>query len=307
MKATKPMHSILTTVVSTAILSGAVHAATLIYEPFDYAATGSTGNDGNYLGDGNQSGALGLQGAWTQTVNTIEMEVWSPGMTFTDGGGNVLPVSGNSARRSNRSGTSVLSSAVNSSAATTLTGDNTTMWMSFLYMDEGFSGPDSSVMLASQSIAGGANHALSSAGYGVGILVGEPTQTTGVSAGYYLNTTAVTTTAPSTFNPNNSEGTVFLLAAKINWKPDGTPDELFVFNITDLTTEPLESSAIASTTFDMSLAAQQSLDTLNIGETQVDAFDEIRFGTSFASVVPEPASLTLLGLGAGLLSFRRRR
>jgi hypothetical protein len=35
------------------------------------------------------------------------------------------------------------------------------------------------------------------------------------------------------------ENTTYLLAAKVNFKPDGTPDEFFVFNITDISTEPV--------------------------------------------------------------------
>ena len=130
------------------------------------------------------------------------------------------------------------------------------------------------------------DHSLGEAGYGVGILIGESGQqlSATVETGYYLNST-ITTRVQSTINPNDTENVTFLLAAKINWKPDGTPDEIFIFNITDLTTEPLEEDAIASDTFDMLLTAQQSLDTLNIGETQIDAFDEIRFGDTFADVV----------------------
>ncbi len=269
----------------------AVSSQPVIYEPFDYAPTGSTDGDGAYLGDGNQSGALGLDGMWSQQINNIEMEITNAGLTFTDGGGKVLPVAGKSILRSERTGTSVLSIAVNPTATTSLTADNTTMWMSFLYVDTGFSGPDSSVMLASQPLASSNDHSLNSAGYGVGILIGEDASAVNASveAGYYLNTTT-TTRVQSTLNLNDAEGTVFLLAAKVNWKPDGTPDEIFVFNVTDLASEPAEGEAIASNTFNMPLTAQQSLDTLNIGETQIDAFDEIRFGTSFGDVVGDGSS-----------------
>lgn len=276
----------------------------LIYEPFDYPSTGNTNGDGVHLGDGGQGGALGLTGTWATQINNVEMEVRDEAMAFTDSGGIDLPVSGLSIRRSSRSGYATNSIAVDPAATAALTSDNSTMWMSFLYEDEGFSGPDSSVMLASDPLALANNHSLSVAGYGVGILVGESAQAanSSVETGYYLDSTGTTRTQ-STLNPNESENQTFLLAAKVNWKPDGTPDEIYIFNITDLTTEPLEADAIASDTFDMPLTAQRSLDTLNIGETQIDAFDEIRFGTSFADVVATtPATrprlvITFLGDG----------
>ncbi|MDP0490234.1 MAG: hypothetical protein Q7Q71_04200 [Verrucomicrobiota bacterium JB023] len=260
-------------------------AEIVIYEPFDYPSTGTDGDEA-YLGDGSQSGALGLDGAWSQVINNIEMEVLEGGMEFSDVHGNVLPVTGNSILRSARQGTAVMASSVSSEAISALTADGTTMWMSFLYVDTGFSGPDSSVTLASEPLADSNDHSLNAAGYGVGIVIGEPSGGVNatVDAAYYLDATAPTVSA-STLNPNDSENEVFLFAAKINWNEDGTEDEIFVFNITDLSAEPAEEDAISSNTFDMLQADQAMLDTLNIGETQVDGFDEIRIGTTFADVI----------------------
>lgn len=270
----------------SSLLSGLGSAELVIYEPFDYPTTGQENGDDSYFGDGDQSGALGLSGAWNSLVNNVEMEVRDLPMTFTDEGGNELPVAGLSIRRTDRSGYTTHSIAVDPAATSALTRDHSTMWMSFLYVDEGFSGPDSSVMLASEPLNLANNHSLATNGYGVGILIGEsaPAASARVESGYYLDS-ITTNRLQSDLNPNDNENVVFLLAAKINWNPDGTPDEIFVFNITDLTTEPDESEAIISDVFDMPLTAQQSLDTLNIGETQVDGFDEIRFGTTFADVV----------------------
>ena len=36
-------------------------------------------------------------------------------------------------------------------------------------------------------------------------------------------------------------------------------------------------------------------------------FDEIRLGNTFADVVPEPATMVLLGLGGALIATRRKR
>ncbi|MEN8784191.1 MAG: hypothetical protein ABF379_07500, partial [Akkermansiaceae bacterium] len=77
----------------------------------------------------------------------------------------------------------------------------------------------------------------------------------------------------------------FFLAMKVNWNPAGTPDEIFVFIIDDLTTEPNEADALATDTFDFDLATQQSLDVLNFSDTQVGYVDEIRIGNTFGDVV----------------------
>ncbi|MBK1855709.1 arylsulfatase [Verrucomicrobiaceae bacterium 5K15] len=261
-------------------------AQVVVYEPFDYPATGTDG-DGVFLGSGSQNGGTGFSGGWSQLINDVEMEVTTGGLSFTDSVGRSLGVTGNYALRSARSGYTVASRSLSTSSVNALTSDNSTLWISFLYVDHGVSGPDSSLVLTSTQLALSNDHTLNSAGYGVGIMIGEPQ--TGANArvetAYYLNATASTRSA-SQLNPNDSEGTPFLLAAKINWKPDGTPDEIFVFNITDLSSEPAESEAIASDTFDMPLSAQQSLSMLNIGETQVDGFDEIRLGVSFTDVSP---------------------
>jgi hypothetical protein len=258
-----------------------------IHEPFDYTVTGTTDGDDSYLGDGNQNGGIGFDGAWTQQINNIEMEVLTPGLSFTDGGGDVVPVSGNKALRTSRSGFVAASRPVSASATASLTADNSTMWMSFLYEKpsalDGLTA-DSAVMFASTEPALANDHSLSSTGYGVGIVV-EDVGGSGpqyVSTGYYNGTTAVTKTA-SSFQPEDDA--VYLVAAKINWKEDGTPDEIFVFNITDITSEPAEIDAIASATFDMTLADQQSLDVLNVTETQTNAMDEIRIGTGFADIM----------------------
>jgi len=185
--------------------------------------------------------------------------------------------------------------------------------MSFLYVDRGFSGPDSSVTLTSEPLTLANNHSLSAPGYGVGILVGEsaPASSARVETGVYLDTVD-SSRVQSDLNPNDFENETFLFAAKVNWRPDGELDEIFIFNVTDLTTEPLEEDAITSDTFDMPLVGQQSLDTLNVGETQVDAMDEIRFGRSFADVIssevgasftPKVSSFTSLGGGAWQLAL----
>jgi hypothetical protein len=138
-----------------------------IYEPFDDPPTNPV-NNGARLGDGNQAGGLGL-GTWSHAnTNTNDIDVRDGGLTFTDGGSNVLPVVGNAMERVGRVGQAAVSSPIDSITTTGLTADNTTIWMTFLYQDLGFSGPDFGIGLHSESMIGNDAQSFASAGYGVG-------------------------------------------------------------------------------------------------------------------------------------------
>ena len=290
---------------SATLFSAPASATLFIYEPFDYADTGPI-NDGVFFGDGNQSGALGLTGTWSQVANAYnpdqspvnEIDVRAAGLTFTDGGGNELPVTGGLITRDNRVGQAAAFSDIDPSATAALTADNTTIWIGVLFQDRGFSGPDSVIALNSQEMIGNDNQDLVAPGYGVGVGVNStagPARNIGTIV--YDNSAVFSSErelTPTFDGPGASD--VHLLAMKVNWNPEGTPDEIFVFDITDITTEPDEADALAFATFDFDLAAQQSLTILNIGETQVDNWDEVRVGTSFEAAmggVAPPASLNL--------------
>jgi hypothetical protein len=79
-----------------------------------------------------------------------------------------------------------------------------------------------------------------------------------------------------------------VIVGKINWKPNGTPDEFFLFNVTNLSTEPAEGTAIASIiNLDFT---QSAFDTVAMWDSNNAITDEIRFGNTFADVmgVPDP-------------------
>ena len=310
--------SIVCAFASAFALNGSASATLLIYEPFDYAQTEPINNGAAFLGDGNQTGALGL-GAWSQrskgTLGTVaaptnnEADVSDGGLSFSDAGGNALPSKGNAWVRRNRVGQVATSSPILTSG---FSADNSTVWMTFLFQDLGFSGPDFGIGLSSEPMIGDDNQSLTAAGVGVGLginSIGGPARSIG--AVYYDNATGFdrVTEETSTFNgPAASD--IFLLGMKVEWNPDGTDDIISVYNITDLTTEPTNPLAVA--TVDLSQAEQDSLDVLNISDTQVAFVDEVRIATTFeeavggAGVIPEPSSI-LLGAMASLLAISRRR
>lgn len=285
---------------------GSAAADLFIYEPFDYAPTAPPNNDAS-LGDGNQAGGLGL-GEWSQ-LNTgqNEVDVAEIGLSFTDGQGNILEGVGNSFERASRVGQAAVSSPIDSSATAGLTSDGTTIWMTFLFQDRGFSGPDFGIGLATENMVGDDNQGLVAPGYGVGLGI---TSTGGTARNIHTalynnssNFTRVSEETPTFDGPGNSP--ITFLAMKVNWNPAGTPDEIFVFNISDdFTTEPDEADALASDTFDFDLATQQSLDVFNISDTQVAYVDEIRVATTYAEAVGlvAPAGEVKLSIAASASS-----
>ncbi|HCN79669.1 MAG TPA: hypothetical protein DIS80_00940 [Verrucomicrobiales bacterium] len=275
--------------------TGAASGDLLIYEPFDYESTAEINANG-FFGDGNQEGGFGV-GIWGQISNgavgtaaappTNEGDVADEGVTFTDAEGNELPVAGNAYERRGRVGQVACFSSIDAAATAGLTTDNSTMWMTFLFQDFGFSGPDFGIGLHSEKMIGNDNQDLEAPGFGVGFgIVSTGGQARNIGTAVYNNAVNFTRQFEETptFNgPAASE--TFFLAMKVNWKPEGTPDEIFVFIIDDLTTEPEEADAVASDTFDWDLATQQSLDVFNFSDTQVGYVDEIRVGNAYGDVV----------------------
>ncbi len=280
-------------------LLGAASADLIIYEPFDYEPTAEA-NNGLFFGDSSQpyDSGTGL-GSWSHrdaggngTPNNIaptnEGDIADEGVTFTDLFGNELPVRGNAYERRQRVGQVAASAPIDPAATAELTADNSTMWMSFLFQDFGFSGPDFGIGLHSEMMVSDDNQGLEAPGYGVGFgIVARSGQQRNIRTAVYNNSigaSQLAAEATPTFNgPAASD--VFLLALKVNWNPQGTPDEIFAFIITDITTEPEENEAMAMDTFDFDLATQQSLDVLNFSDTQVGYVDEIRVGTTFDDVM----------------------
>ena len=281
------------------ILAAPLSAELFIYEPFDYLPT-TEANDGRFFGDSSQPYDTGLGlGAWSHRdaqgngspngrPPLNEGDVADEGLSFIDESGNELPVSGNAYERRQRVGQVAASAPIDPAATAALTGDNTTMWMSFLFQDFGFSGPDFGIGLHTEKMVSDDNQGLEAPGYGVGFgIVASGGQSRNIRTAVYENSTGASRLAAEpnpTFNgPAASE--VFLLALKVNWNPEGTPDEIYAFIINDITTEPEEGDAVIMDTFDFDLVTQQALDVFNFSDTQVGYVDEVRVGTSFDAVM----------------------
>ncbi len=74
----------------------------------------------------------------------------------------------------------------------------------------------------------------------------------------------------------------------------GVPDELFLFSVTDLFTQPAEGSAIASIT-DLGFT-QSAFDTATMWDSNNAITDEIRFGTTFVDAIGNLVAPPLLTL-----------
>ena len=307
-------NSVLKACAAATVMTTPVLAELFIYEPFGYMPT-TEANDGRFFGDSSQPYDTGLGlGAWSHrdaggngtpngTAPNNEGDIADEGVSFIDDAGNELPVAGNAYERRLRVGQVAASAPIDPAATTGLTADNSTMWMSFLFQDFGFSGPDFGIGLHSEKMVSDDNQGLESPGHGVGFgIVATGGQSRNIRTAVYENSTAASRLAAEstpTFNgPAGSD--VFLLALKVNWNPEGTPDEIYAFIINDITTEPEEDDAMVMDTFDFDLATQQSLDVLNFSDTQVGYVDEIRVGTSFDAVMGRVAEKSSPQLSVGV-------
>ena len=296
----KPMLALLTAIAMTVVFVAAPAAAgtALVYEPFDYPGTNQNIN--------NQDGGVGFDGAWIASGfggNNFETGRTSfnvgSGTTVNEVGGLEFPglaTAGSGLARFGTAGQRHAYRLLSSAAQEALTEDNTTIWFSILLGSPNNNRFGTFIFGDTELFAGGSfpNGNMNGAGQGFG--VGFRTDNDGVAVGgsgsanavAFINSDSATVDVGSFVPVLQSGGThhdTMLIVGKIIWNPDGTPDELFLFNITDVSMgEPDEEDAIASLTADLD---QSTFDRISFWDTGTSIFDEVRIGTSFASVVPE--------------------
>lgn len=294
--------TLLAAVTASAMIAGTASGDLYVYEPFDYSTGALAGN----------SGALGLSGNWSSSGSN-QQSVVSPGLEFAG-----LSTTGNAARRTSAPGGAESSVALDATAISNLTQDNSTIYFSVLLRNDRFSagnenlafviGTDALAVpgsdLQNPTIVGGE-------GFGVhldGNVFNDPDSNGDIIEvfGYQIDDGVATQSTPS--NPivaTDDSVSTFMIVGKIDWAPNGSNDTLTLYNVADPTTGlPGSSFATMSADLDNTL-----FDTLAVESQQVATIDEIRFGTSLTDVgvVPEPGSLALLGLGGLLIGTRRRR
>ncbi|PXA05145.1 hypothetical protein DDZ13_04070 [Coraliomargarita sinensis] len=255
---------------------------TVVYESFDYAATGGTPEEAATL-EGN-SGGLGFGGSWVVDddggvagVDDQSFEVLDPGLSL-----GTLPVAGNSAGRIATSYRGIAYRVLSAASQSALLADNSTTWFSVLYQDAG-TGDDFAFVLGNQPHkATGSNPVLELAGDAFGFAAIN----SAIHAVRHDNSTSQTLSSTSLA----ANGGTYLLVGKINWKSVGTADEFYLFNVTDPdAAEPAEGTAFASQLGDFDQSTF-SLITMWDRPNTSGVIDEIRFGESYASVVGQGGS-----------------
>jgi len=234
------------------------------------------------------NGGIGFDGPWVATKShgrdyVVGMTEFADAKPLNDDGGlsfSTLPVAGAALSRYGGAGRAEAHRKILAESQAALTKDSTTIWFSVL-----FAGPANNrgamFIFGTQPLKHTDLHTMSAPGSGFGFSIHNPSDGP-ISAVAFNDSVDVTIESGVSYTPEPTTA-ISLIVGKINWKPNGTPDEYFLFNVTDLSTEPAESEAIASITnldFDQSAFNQIALcDGTNA------VTDEIRFGTTFADVI----------------------
>ena len=294
----------------TLISSLAAQAELILLEQFDYE-----GIDAPLAGS---EGGLGFEGPWTVTgwsrgfdIGRTAFAIGDSSMIVNERGGLDLeyhPSAGTALTRFGTAGQREASRPLTEAAKTALTADDTTIWFSMLSCAPSGNkfgtmifGTDP--MLAVQGGATNGNLSAEGQAFGFGFrtdnggLMGSGSGSPNAVA--FVDSSSATVEV-GTYVPPFAEGAshhqISLVVGKINWKPDGTPDELFLFNIAeDAQAEPAEEDAIAALTADFT---QTEFDVISLQDTGSTIFDEIRFGTTFVDVAPGVAPVLPLSITA---------
>jgi len=156
-----------------------------------------------------------------------------------------LPVAGSALSRFGNAGRAEGHRTISAASQAALTRDNTTIWFSQLFAGTA-ANRGAMFIFGTQPLGHTDLHTMAAPGSGFGFSIHSPSDGP-ISAVAFNNSVDVTVESGVSYTPDPLTA-VTLIVGKINWKPNGTPDEYFLFNVTDLSTEPAEATAIASIT-----------------------------------------------------------
>ncbi|MEO1836403.1 MAG: hypothetical protein ABGZ49_13015 [Akkermansiaceae bacterium] len=291
------------------LAAGMANAELLLLEQFDYEGVNQplNGFDG-----GEGFAGPWVVGGWSRNYD-IGRTLFAPnpgvsGTTVNDRGGlefEGLPTAGSALARYGTAGQREAHRELSAEAKAALTADNTTIWFSVLAGAP--TGPHkygtlifgTDPMLA---VPGAGDNANLSSPTGQAFGVGFRSDNGGAAGGGPGSPNAVAfidsasaTVELGSYTPPLPDGATHhdtvLIVGKINWNPNGTEDELFLFNITSVSDpEPAEGDAIASLTADFD---QSAFTMIALQDTGATIYDEIRFGTTFNSVLGLVAAVPL--------------
>ncbi len=268
----------------------------LVYEGFDYEGVNVSLNG--------QDGGFGFDeawdvGGWNQAWQTGRTNFnLGDGTTVNEHGGLEfpgLPTVGSALTRFGPAGQRWAERSISAEELADLTQDDTTIWFSILLgaTAQGNARRATFIFGDNGMVEGGGMDGPGH-GFGVGLRTdddGSSGDGTGSpNAVAFINSESATVDV-ATFTPVLQDGgthfDTMLVVGKINWKPEGTPDELYIFNISDVTeNEPEEAEAVASLTADFD---QSTFDRIALWDTGQSILDEIRMGRTYDSVLSRPA------------------
>jgi hypothetical protein len=275
-------------------------ATLLVYEPFDYAA--------NTVLEGQTATGLNLTGAYASNVNvdSLQPRAVSPGLTY----GSLTGAPAPAGVRLSQNVRTTAATATASVDQDVPTGPGTAIYFSALFtLDDSLNGNHlASVALVDADTGDEVRFGEAAVGSG-GVRISATTAAT--------NATHGGTIAAGADNAFTDGHTLLLIGRYTNGAAAGTDAiELVGYDTADAVALPAGFSpgdanahlsyALSGVTIDL---AKVSAVSFTIRGTANNFIDELRVGTTYAAIVPEPAAAPLiLGLaGAGILARPRRR